>query len=251
MMKLFVVTDIHGFYDEMQSALTKAGFDHNNPNHIFISCGDLFDRGSQPYECLKFVMSLDPKRRILIRGNHEDLMEQAIQRGCFADYDKSNGTMDTALALTTELNEHDALIHLRLHPLYNAYIQSTQNWAEIDDYIFVHGWIPSNLKMIKNGWKYCYTQYTYLSNWREASNADWEEAKWINGMEAWSDGVREPNKTIVCGHWHTSWGHCYLHQMGREFSENSIFTPFEDEGIIALDACTAYSHQVNCVVIDI
>jgi serine/threonine protein phosphatase 1 len=128
-MKLFVVTDVHGFYDEMQSALTKAGFDRNNLNHIFISCGDLFDRGSQPYECLKFVMSLDPKRRILIRGNHEDLMEQAIQRGCFADYDKSNGTMNTALTLTTELNEHDALIHLRLQPLYNAYIQSTQNWA--------------------------------------------------------------------------------------------------------------------------
>lgn len=41
MKKFFVVSDVHGFYDEMIEALNKAGFDKNNKDHVFISCGDL------------------------------------------------------------------------------------------------------------------------------------------------------------------------------------------------------------------
>ena len=71
-MKYFVVADVHGFYDKMIKALKDAGFDRDNPEHIFVSLGDLFDRGDQAVKCLEFVMSLNPARRILIRGNHED-----------------------------------------------------------------------------------------------------------------------------------------------------------------------------------
>ena len=48
MKKYFVVSDVHGFYDEMKKALDNAGFDIANPDHIFVSCGDLLDRGRQP-----------------------------------------------------------------------------------------------------------------------------------------------------------------------------------------------------------
>ena len=75
-MKMFVVSDVHGFYDEMKLALDDAGFDRNNPDHFFISLGDLLDRGPQAAKCLEFVMGLNPERRVLIRGNHEDLMEE-------------------------------------------------------------------------------------------------------------------------------------------------------------------------------
>lgn len=56
--KYFVVTDVHGFYDEMTSALNEKGFDINNPEHIIISCGDLLDRGPKPKECIDFMMNL-------------------------------------------------------------------------------------------------------------------------------------------------------------------------------------------------
>lgn len=39
--KYFCVADVHGFYNEMMSALNNAGYDKNNPNHVFCSCGDL------------------------------------------------------------------------------------------------------------------------------------------------------------------------------------------------------------------
>ena len=65
MPKLFCVSDIHGFYDEFKSALDTAGFDTDNPEHWLISCGDHFDRGSQPKEVLRFLNSLE--RKVLIR----------------------------------------------------------------------------------------------------------------------------------------------------------------------------------------
>ena len=78
-------------------------------------------------------------------------------------------------------------------------------------------------------------------------------------MEAWHQGVKVDGKTIVCGHWHASFGHSKFHGDGVEFpNERSTnpehrranFDPFVDDGIIALDACTAYSHKVNCVVLE-
>lgn len=250
-MKYFVVADVHGFYTKLNKALKEAGFDRNNPDHCFVSCGDLLDRGHQPDKCLEFVTNLDPARRILIRGNHEDLMEQAINRMSFMGYDITNGTVATARALTGTRNDIDALIGMRTHKLYNAYIQECVDFAETEHYIFVHGWIPcwANKKM---------SGMTYLpieGDWRQVSKRVWEDARWTNGMDAWSFGIREPGKTIMCGHWHASWGHHYLHSDGYEFDGAyhkgiAKFTPFVDEGIVALDACTAYSGFVNCVVVE-
>lgn len=66
-------------------------------------------------------------------------------------------------------------------------------------------------------------------------------------------------KTVVCGHWHTSYGHSKLHSDGVEFPNKysanpehryANFDPFVDNGIIALDGCTALTDKVNCVVLE-
>lgn len=249
-MKYFVVADVHGFYNEMKSALDAAGFDTANPNHILVSLGDVFDRGDQPHEVLQFLMSLPQERRILIRGNHEDLMEDAISRGYFLSHDRTNGTRATALALTGAKNDWDALIKMRTQPLYNAYIRSCINYYETDKYIFVHGWIPHNVEV--KGVTVTYKRHDYVARWRDADKYRWEMARWYNGMESWADGVREPNKTIVCGHWHTSWARCHINRtLSNEWTDNpAAFAPWCADGIAALDACTAHSHIVNCYVIE-
>ena len=62
---------------------------------------------------------------------------------------------------------------------------------------------------------------------------------------------RVEGKTIICGHYHTSWGHAYLHDDGFEWGKDvAKFEPFIDDGIIAIDACTAYTGKVNCIVIE-
>ena len=70
-------------------------------------------------------------------------------------------------------------------------------------------------------------------------------------MEDWYNGWRFKDKIIVCGHWNTSFGNYKYHHIGSgEFQQDSSFEPFIDEGIIALDACTAYSKKINILVID-
>ena len=69
-------------------------------------------------------------------------------------------------------------------------------------------------------------------------------------MEAAHSGILEPGKTILCGHWHCSFGHCHYENDGDEFFGKPNFSPYCADGIIALDACTPLSGKVNCIVIE-
>jgi hypothetical protein len=62
--------------------------------------------------------------------------------------------------------------------------------------------------------------------------------------------IIEPNKTIVCGHWHTSYGHSFIDHSCSEWGKDADFSPFSAEGILAIDASTPDSLTVNCVVIE-
>lgn len=239
-MKYFVSGDIHGFYDEWQSALKEKGFDINNSNHKIILCGDLFDRGHQPKGIIDFVLKHKDKI-ILIRGNHEDLMQQMIDRN-YNDYgDIQNGTTETIIDLYPEwqVSEFDLKKIAKVTRLQEV-LDMCVDYYETKHYIFVHGWIP----IIEN----C---YLYDSEWRTARKERWEKARWSNPVEKFRYEIYEPNKTIVCGHWHCS---ALWHEQNpdeyEEFGEKSNFEPFITDKMIALDACTAYSHKVNVVVLD-
>ena len=256
----FVFSDVHGFYNELMQALNKEGFDINNKNHYIISCGDLLDRGPQANECIDFANKMHAEgRAILIKGNHEDLMEQAICRHYFGDHDYHNKTNDSCYQLTglypDTASEENILNAMKVNIKWNTYINSCIDYFETDNYIFTHGWIPCFDK-----WGATY----YNMDWRNASKEDWEQARWLNGFEAWEHGIREDNKIIVCGHWGTDYGHKYLHNEQTLYSREDIwlirdFAPaqfeeisknshriFEDNGIIGLDASTVISGFVNC-----
>lgn len=245
MMKYFIVSDVHSYFDILKQSLKDAGFDENNPEHFFVSLGDLLDRGKQPRECLQFVNSLE--RKILIRGNHEDLMEEMIAFHYPRTHDLSNGTWYTAVDLTGKENVNDVLISMKDDEDYNIYINSTIDYYETKTGIFVHGWIPCfyfsyGYGGVKHDW-------SKNINWREVH--DWKPYRWLNGMEAWKNGIREKDKTIFCGHWHTSFGNYRYHQSGDcEFGDTADFGPFIDTGIVALDACTHFSKKINVYILE-
>lgn len=261
-MKYFVVSDVHSFYNQLQSALLDAGFDKTNKEHVFVSCGDLLDRGDQSIECLNFVNTLPKSRKILIRGNHEDLLEDAISRKEFLSHDLHNGTLKTIFNLCNK-NEFEFWIDSNYKCVFDQikqnkhlykYLNSLQDYAEVGNYIFVHGWIPTidpNLSPLDDK----PLQNAPLEWWDTKTNPDakdlWKCARWTNGMKAWSEGCTVPDKTIVCGHWHSSWGNSKLHHSGTEWGQTACFAPFVDKGIIALDGCTAYSNRVNVVVLEV
>lgn len=95
MKKYFACSDIHGFYDEWMASLKEAGFDENNEEHILIVCGDIFDRGRKPLQVYEFIRSLPKERRYLIRGNHETLLRELVERGYVESHDVHNGTDKT------------------------------------------------------------------------------------------------------------------------------------------------------------
>jgi serine/threonine protein phosphatase 1 len=241
MKKLFIVADVHGHYYEMWKALNEKGFDINNDDHIFVSCGDLLDRGTKPAECLQYVLSIPKDRRILIRGNHEDMYEDIFNRGYFASHDAHNGATLTFRLLHGDMNERDQKViidSVKEHPLLKQYLSETIDCYETEKSVFVHGWIP------------CYVSYNNAINIEKPNEEDWYDARWINGMKAWHYGSRKDGKTIYCGHWHTSYGHSIIDNKCSEFGEDAIFEPFVKDGIVALDGCVAHTKKVNCYVIE-
>ena len=200
-------------------------------------------------------------RLIYVLGNHEELFVQCLQQIAAGDafdiasgrsHHYSNGTWDTMLQISG-MDEISAYSHpnelvrrIKNSAFYRKLLTCCVDYYETPNYIFTHGWIPC----LREG-RRPYVKYTYNPNWREAGVLDWYDARWYNGMElACKYRILEPNKTIVCGHWHTSYGHAHIHTSCSEWGKDADFSPFEDEGILAIDACAASSGRVNCIVIE-
>lgn len=253
MSKYFVVSDVHSFFDELMAALTEKGFDVNNPEHKLVLCGDLFDRGPKAIELYNFVRDLDD-RFIYVRGNHEDLILDCYQdliSHCFPRFHhKTNGTIDTLsqftgltyIQLQCHSPERNKILNEKFKPVLDWIQSKSVNYFEFGKYVCVHGWLPT---------------WSYIDDFRKAEDADWNDARWLNGMELWrSPNLRVCGKTVICGHWHCSWGWSHIRQKRKEFPQKNredwlkSFEPFVDDGIIAIDACTAYSGIVNCIVLE-
>ena len=80
--RTLIITDIHGCYDECRELLDKMAFDEENDT--LINLGDTIDRGPKIYETFEYLRGLKEKmgdRCVLIRGNHEQMMLDAIAEG--------------------------------------------------------------------------------------------------------------------------------------------------------------------------
>lgn len=243
--RYFVVSDIHSFFNQFFVAITDLGFDINNSSDYLIICGDLFDRGPDSKKLLDYLLSIPEERLILIRGNHEDLIYDCLEdlkHYHISTHHISNGTIDTISQLT-DINKYDILIgnykyttlRRRLSKCLKL-IDRAKDYYELDNYIFVHGWIPH----VRN-----------YDNLHKCKKAAWKYARWYNGMEDWHNGWKLEDYIIVCGHWNTSFGNFkYHHEGSGQFENDSNFGIFEDDGIIALDGCTVLSKKVNVKVIE-
>lgn len=247
MPKFFVVSDIHSYYDEMIKALDDAGFDENDEEHWLIGCGDYFDRGSKPLETMKYLHNLP--RKILIRGNHEDLLEELCDRCWYYEHDISNGTVGTVTKLgrLDKYNDFDEAC-IGTKNRVKPFLGQMVNYFETKNYIFVHSWIP----LISNDDRIYYyirdRKFEFNPNWRETTDEEWAQARWGNPF-MFAEQRLLPDKTIIFGHWHCSTGWAKNENLS-EFGNDAKFEPFFGDGFIAIDACTAHSDKVNILVIE-
>lgn len=256
-MRYYVVSDIHGFYDEFIEAISEKGYFNDKKEHKLIICGDLFDRGKQALELQNFIEELLYKDEvILIKGNHEDLLLDLLEDWQNYSYEKNhhihNGTVDTVLQLTKASKQElyfapkDIIKRFVLTPTITTIVPKMKDYFESNDYIFVHGWIPCTILRHYS----FYEQYIYNDNWRSADEYSWNNARWLNGMLLAHKGIIEQDKTIICGHWHCSFGHAHYENKADEFGTDADFSPYYDKGIIAIDGCTALTGKVNCIVLE-
>lgn len=260
MAKLFVCSDIHSAYTPWMKVLQDAGFDESNEDHKIVVCGDLFDRMDESLQVYDFAKDMLEKNKLVyVLGNHESLMEECIVRGYAARHDWSNGTAKSIIDLAPHAgNFMDAcfVVHEKMKPLWSKAV----NYFETKNYIFVHGWIPVTCN---DDLPVYYTKnrsFEFNPDWRAAHFSEWEQARWLNGMDMARKGFVEPGKTVVCGHWHCSYGH-YVNAFkdavannteiaAEEFGPTAIWDPYYGDGIIAIDRCTVYTGEVNVVALE-
>lgn len=257
MKKYFVFSDVHSFFSILKKELDNNGFDINNDNHILVSCGDLFDRGKEAVKLLNFLKSIPKERLILIRGNHCDLMEDCLfqleQRVNISMHHWSNGTVDTIEQLTG-FSKYDLACGLynfreikeRMADYFEL-VSKAVDYFEIGDYILVHGWFPYVLEdsHCESGELSAILKPKFIKN---ATKDMWDKARWLNGIKEANAGIIFPDKTIVCGHYHTGYG--FKNILHTHLDEFDCFDIYKNKGIIALDSCVAYSHKLNILVLE-
>lgn len=263
-MKFYIVSDTHGFFSETERALREKGFFDDTKPHKLILCGDMMDRGEEAVKMQDFMADLLHKNELIfIRGNHEDLLIDMVSKYERYELDiitghshhVSNGTFDTALQLSGMSeknalhNKAEFLFKIENSVFYKELIPASINYFETKNYLFIHGYIPCTTDSLPP-W-YRDRTYKYREDWRSADDLSWDTARWINGMQASEIlKIKEPNKTIVCGHWHASFGHSVIGKKCSEFDEDAIFTPYYGDKVIGIDACTPHTGFVNCVVLE-
>lgn len=277
MKKYFITSDTHSFYTPLKQALKESGFDKDNPDHIFVLCGDLFDRGDESVKIYKFVKSLPKERRILIRGNHEYLLRDLLNKKMPDSWDFSNGTVKTVCEFTDSdltyikyTTYFDELEHQgeatwtyvakkmkRKSVLKWIFSDEWVDYFELKDYIFVHSFIPLDDKPVIEGLPSYYDEghnYSYNPNWRETKDSvKWEDSTWGCPWKLYLKGLFDEeiknNKTLVVGHWHSS--DFYSHLDGYKDEEIKRICPtYFGKNIIALDACTVLSGRCNIFVVE-
>lgn len=274
-MKYFIVSDIHSYLTCLLTALKEKGYNKDNPNHCLIICGDLFDRGDKSVELYNWVRSIPKERRVLIRGNHEYLLRDLLNKKHPEEHDFSNGTVRTCCAFAGVIYERfhiswdwgiegeDPTVvwkkirkNKQLEEVVDWIFNSGEwvNYFELNNYIFVHSFIP----LTNNSGRSIYGMYhpglylNYNKDWRvTATDLDWVEATWGCPYQLYKEGFfQEKNKTLVVGHWRTCDFFLSLHdcntltQDGMDLLRDTC-PIFRSKRLIGIDACTAHTHRVN------
>ena len=251
-MKNFVVSDIHDHYDLLLEALERNGFDMNNEKHRLIVCGDAFYSGPQPGELFVLLRKLAEKDRLIfIYGNHDIELLDNLRAGKFtrpanrrcAELIVEHLTRKTAFVDEEIVSECERLG-------FTQFLSDIPVWYyENDNYIFTHGFIPTEKK-------------AYKPDWRNVAEKEWRTAAARGDamMLSMRYGISEPNKKIVCGHY--SAARCYLMRNATQADwENKIykdvsgvpaegFKPFFGDTFIAIDQSVKKTGFMNCIVIE-
>lgn len=249
-MTYFVFADPHGNYEALINAITEMGYDAANPQHQLIGYGDYFGRAARSNsDCVniwKYLTSPHHANKpICIRGNHEGIIIDAIERRQLTETDIYNGEHNTfASFLGRYPNQVKRDYYLQFDAAkvmmnvgFYDWLKSLPWYFETEHYIFTHGFVP--LQWFGKKWK-----LSDLGDW------EWNTASWAKTPDyIWTldQTHTKIDKTVVFGHWRAK-------ELNEKFAgkweevDGDIYVDKERK-LIGLDTTTALSHKVGCIVI--
>ena len=245
--KIFAVSDIHGCYGALKRALEQAGFQANDDSCLLIVIGDCFDRGEENREVFEFLKGI--KNKIIIRGNHEDMLEQLLNKRHIGQAGFSNGMDCTVYSFFGEraIGELDPYYQFAYKLNFagqestvdelKQFLSQTYDYFETENYIFTHGWLP--VDFTEEG--ECFVK----ENFRYETPLEWKRARFMEWYRMYGADAMLKGKTIVCGH-RTSRFACLV----GETREPDDYSPFFAEGLVAIDTATIQSGLVNVFVLE-
>ncbi|WP_371377191.1 metallophosphoesterase [Sporomusa aerivorans] len=74
--RILAISDIHGDNQRLQSLLKQAEYDQ--ASDLLVICGDMVDRGTENLAVLKTCQTFQSQGAVLLKGNHEQFLEQSL-----------------------------------------------------------------------------------------------------------------------------------------------------------------------------
>ncbi len=136
MSRTFVIGDIHGMIDPFNELLERIGL---TTSDTLILLGDYVDRGPHSRLVVERVLDLIKTGHhvIALKGNHEEMLLQAVERGSPEDrlLWLGNGGRQTLKSYPDG----------RIPGEHLAFFRSLRLWHEMDGYFFVHAGVEPEL----------------------------------------------------------------------------------------------------------
>lgn len=225
MERTLVISDIHGELEKFEKLLHLVDYEPVRDQLILL--GDYVDRGSNACGVLEKVISLHQEGAFVLKGNHEDMMIQALTSQDYTAWNRwVNRNGGSATLHSYGFTEEDMLVdedHFSRPSLISTqlqahleFVQGLTHFIETDEYIFVHAGVDPHLPL---------------------DNTDPHTLMWIRDKFHQS---YNGDKIVVFGHTSTS----SLHKDDENYE-----VYFGVNRIIGIDGGAVYGGQLNCLVL--
>jgi hypothetical protein len=119
-----IISDIAGNYETFLALKEKM------PKGVFISVGDMIDRGPKSKEVLEWFAN----NGLAVRGNHEGMLIDAVSSGDYAELSQwtQNGGISTIKSISPEAKTSKDILESKNMKLAYDYINSLPYWITIE-----------------------------------------------------------------------------------------------------------------------
>lgn len=251
MNKLFVISDIHGFYRITKNSLNSNGYEEYNPNHGLIVLGDFVDRGLESKEIFEWLYK--GKRIVVIKGNHEDILTSFLDLK--QNFNRSNynyGLRETITSfcgeddfITYSENEYDKGIFTGWADCFNKYREIVATKIN-NDYPYLLKWLMS-LPYYYETNNYIFTHAAIDTDIVDWHLSDFKNEVWDSGDFILKQCNNIGNKKIVVGHFATD----ELRRIhGIDLGNIGTNDTLIYENKIFIDSCVIESKKLNVLIIE-